>query len=138
MPIKDKAGYNAYMRQYVQERYARRRADVVRRLGGYCWECYETSGLDIDHIDPADKAEDWTLAGLSDAKVEVEIAKCQLLCADCHAFKSIVEQGKTPARGTHGTISAYRHCGPPKCEACREAKRVTQNAWRKRGLDKDA
>lgn len=35
-----------------------------------------------------------------------------------------------PAKGTHGTVSAYRYCGPPKCDECKAAKAEAQRRWR--------
>jgi hypothetical protein len=127
-----------YMREYVLARHHRRRGEVIRRLGGYCWECYSTDNLQIDHIDPATKDVNFDMAGLASARVEAEIVKCQLLCTDCHAFKTVVERGKTWSRGTHGTISSYRWCGPPKCDACKNAKRLVHRSWvaKNRGLTK--
>jgi hypothetical protein len=85
--------------------------------------------LQIDHIDPADKfAEISQLLTYSEKRLQAEPAKCQLLCGECHEDKSISERGQSPARGTHGTLSAYRYCGPPKCDECKGAKRLYAQA----------
>lgn len=73
--------------------------------------------------------------------------KCR--CGACRAARQLYRKGRirvdevvTPddaaglrilkqAKGTHGTISAYRWCGPPKCEACKKAKREAMRAWLK-------
>lgn len=52
----------------------------------------------------------------------------------------ITETRTVTAKGTHGTISAYRYCGPPKCEECKRAKRDAMRAWmaKKRKLGDDS
>lgn len=40
------------------------------------------------------------------------------------AKKAPIRKKRVFARGTHGTAAAYRHCGPPKCDLCREARRA--------------
>lgn len=104
--------------------YDRRHAEAIETLGGHCAWCPATEGLQFDHIDPSTKtmtiAKMWTA---SEARFQAELVKCQLLCGPHHQEKSLAERGQKPARGTHGTLSAYRYCGPPKCELCKAAKR---------------
>lgn len=123
---RDKASYNAYMRQYMKDWYDRRHAEAVMALGGHCVRCPETEGLQFDHIDPVTKsmtiAKMWTA---SEEKFQAELRKCQLLCAPHHLEKTLSERGQRSARGTHGTVSAYAYCEPPKCEKCKAAKRAT-------------
>lgn len=109
----------------MRRRHASIKADAVASLGGKCAQCGSVDGLEFDHIDPSTKFSNVSRL-ISSAKKEVlwaEVAKCQLLCGPCHDKKSTLDAGKRPARGTHGTLSAYKHCGPPKCDACREAMR---------------
>lgn len=126
---RDREKYNAYMRQYMKDWHERRRAEAVEALGGRCARCPETEGLQFDHIDPATKtmtiAKMWTA---SEKRFQAELAKCQLLCEPHHLEKSLAERAQNSARGTHGTVSAYRYCGPPKCDACKAAKRETPSA----------
>ena len=122
-----------YMRVYMLNRYHKRRNEAILELGGHCRECGTTERLELDHKDPAKKQFSLSRAwSVSEVRFREELAKCQLLCVDCHAIKSILESGRTPAKGTHGTVSAYRYCGPPKCAACKDAKRVVTNEWRHR------
>jgi hypothetical protein len=82
--------------------------------------------LEIDHINPKKKRIDMSLlAGMSKAKLEAEIIKCQLLCRACHTAKSILDAGNKPARGTHGTLSSRRYCN---CRECKDAF----NAWQRK------
>lgn len=111
--------YNAYQREYQKQRYHRRKQEWLQRLGGKCVKCGSEQDLEIDHIDPATKSFNLTASGThSEVKITAELAKCQALCKPCHTEKSVLESGKTLARGTHGTLSAYRYC---KCAECREA-----------------
>lgn len=123
--VSKKDDYNEYMRQYMAERYERRRKSIVEQLGGVCARCGSKDQLEIDHIDPPGKKLNISrrLAGVSEKALQRELTKCQLLCRRCHELKTILERGHTPAKGTHGTLSAYRWCGPPKCDECKRAKR---------------
>lgn len=68
----------------------RRRYDEARALlGGRCVRCGKTSDLEIDHVDPSTKALRITDALTRRQEVRLaELAKCQLLCTDCHADKT--------------------------------------------------
>jgi 5-methylcytosine-specific restriction endonuclease McrA len=108
-----------YMRDYMLRRYHRRRNAAIKFLGGKC-ACGETEGLQFDHKDRRKKS--FTIAklwGVSESRFWVEIAKCQLLCDDCHEKKTLADLGQVSAKTTHGTLSSYRYC---KCAVCREAK----------------
>lgn len=116
---KDKTAYNEYMKDYMAERYRKRRAHYLEVLGGKCAICGSDHGLEIDHKIAADKSFDVgkALASMATAKLEAELTKCQLLCYDCHQKKSINDAGNR--RWKHGTLSGYRWC---KCPQCKEAK----------------
>jgi hypothetical protein len=123
--VRDREHYNSYMRGYMKAWYDRRHTEAIEKLGGHCAKCPITDGLQFDHIDPATKtmtiAKMWTA---SEVRFQAELAKCQLLCPPHHLEKSLAERNQRSARGTHGTVSAYVYCGPPKCEACKAAKRA--------------
>lgn len=114
------ANSNAYMREYMKQRYYRRRAAAIQQLGGCCAECGSIEGLEIDHIDPTEKQFNVgkALAGWAEARLQAELAKCQLLCAVHHAEKT-AQALRKPI--THGTLSGYDHykC---RCELCRIAR----------------
>lgn len=102
---------NAYMNDYMKQRWAVRREKAVAALGGCCVECGSSDELHFDHINPETKL--FAIAkgsGFSEERFAEELAKCQLLCADCHKRKH---------RAPHGTISRYKDC---RCSACRQAK----------------
>src|SRR5689334_7949826 len=123
---RDREAYNAYMAAYMKRWYDRRHAEAIETLGGHCSHpgCTETEDLEFDHIDPKIKtmtiAKMWTA---SEEKFQAELAKCQLLCSPHHLEKSLAERNQRSARGTHGTVTAYKYCGPPKCDECKAAKR---------------
>ncbi len=117
-------------RQYNRERHQERRAKYIEMLGGVCTRCGSTEQLEFDHVDPMEKR--YTVSAYFKGKEdrhEAEIMKCQLLCKQCHVDKSIEDSGKHPARGTHGTLSSYRHC---KCEECVTAKRLWWREYRRK------
>lgn len=119
--------YNAYMRDYMKERYYRRLAAVIRQLGGRCFYpgCSRSDNLEIDHIDPQQKSFTVTngLGGWSDIRIQKELKKCQLLCPDHHKTKSITERGHTIGKGRHGTEASARYC-KPRCDLCKAAVRT--------------
>jgi hypothetical protein len=131
---------NEYMRRYMAARYKRRKAYAIKKLGGRCVKCGSRRGLQFDHKNRR-KNGDFIiakrLAGVAEDKLDHELQKCQLLCCKCHNSKTLVELGQKEAKGTHGSLSAYRYCGPPKCESCRAAKRIYINEYRKTHSRKD-
>lgn len=89
MAVRDKAKYNAYMREYVLARYHRRRLEWVEVKGGRCVQCGATDNLEFDHIDAATKSATISkLWSMNDEIIEAELEKCQLLCHDHHMEKS--------------------------------------------------
>lgn len=96
------------------ERYRKIRQKIFDILGGKCVQCSTSTNLQIDHVDPEEKAFDVSrLWAYAFATIEEELKKCQILCKPCHIAKHAV------AKGTHGTLSAFRHC---KCDLCKKAK----------------
>ena len=123
-----------YMRAYRRRRSEERLHRMRELLGGRCVVCGATEALEFDHVvlgtktfQPSMRCWDYSWRRLL-----AELAKCQLLCGPCHRAKTLRERGQVPARGTHGTVSAYESCGPPKCDECKAAKRAVHRAWRKR------
>lgn len=111
---------NEYMRNYTRLRYRFRRKLIINYLGNKCIKCKSTKKLEVDHIDRATKTMNPSqLWKVSEKRLWEEIAKCQLLCQDCHIKKTVEERGQKLARGTHGTLSSYRYC---KCDICKETQ----------------
>lgn len=90
-----------YMKEYMHARMVHNRALITRwkRRKG-CAECgYNTNGiaLDLDHIDPTTKTKrmhGWKAIEVSWSKnrIKQELAKCQVLCANCHRIRTYHEQ----------------------------------------------
>lgn len=106
---------SAYMTAYVKAR-----RDKWIQENGPCQECGSTENLQVDHIDRTTKTihtgHIWTRKKIYRDK---ELAKCQVLCIDCHDKKT----GRENTTWQHGTISGYMRykC---KCIECRRAYRV--------------
>lgn len=87
----------------VQRRNKRVRADYRQRLADYlldhpCVDCGEPDVrvLDFDHEDPAHKLDEVARLvgnGIAWARVEAEIAKCSVRCANCHRRRTATMRG---------------------------------------------
>lgn len=90
MPYKNKDQYNEYLRKYMIKRWEKRRASAIAQLGGKCVSCESMERLEFDHIFPALKSFNITntLKSASEKRFQSELAKCQLLCNDCHKKKT--------------------------------------------------
>jgi hypothetical protein len=106
-------------KEYMLERYHKRRAETIERLGGACIICGATENLELDHQDFREKSfnisQFWSY---SKERYEAELTKIALLCNTCHKAKNTWERGTKAAIRTHGTLSSYRYC---KCPICKKA-----------------
>lgn len=121
--------YNKYMREYHIKRYHAIRQRAIKLLGGKCIKCGSKEKLQFDHVDKNGKKFNvsmWLSKTLGDFWEEIK--KCQLLCQKCHIEKTVLERGQKLARGTHGTLSAYRYC---KCDLCKKAHQEHYEAYSK-------
>lgn len=114
-----KSCYNSYMAEYMLARYHRRRVELIELLGGCCVQCNSTLNLEFDHIDRKKKASDISkiLAAASESVYRAEIAKCQLLCGECHKAKTSMERSVPHGGGLTGKKRCY-------CELCAPLKRA--------------
>lgn len=137
MSIRDsKEKYNEYMRVYHLKRYYVLKDEAIRMLGGKCVLCGSTNNLDLDHKDPSTKSFNVSsMLTYSFKRLKEEVGKCQLLCHECHNIKTLKEQGKKPAKGTHGTLSAHRYCN---CLECKAAKNKYMKEWKLRRKTQDS
>lgn len=88
-------------------------------MGGRCVACGSTELLQFDHVDRTTKAFDISSSwGRKWETIVAELAKCQLLCRDCHKAKSDAE-ATTRRHGTHPMCRAGCRCDP-----CREGNAV--------------
>ena len=89
MPLKDKAKYNEYMREYMLRRYHKRRDQAFNLLGRRCAICGSTENLEIDHIEWQQKELQLNkMWSYKEARFLKELEKCQVLCQECHVHKS--------------------------------------------------
>lgn len=112
MPYADPDKQREYMRKWIHDRRVAWFADK------FCIWCGGRERLELDHIDPSLKVTHriWSWA---EAKREVELAKCRVLCRPCHMYKSMWLDNPTYLNGfKHGTRSMYQKhkC---RCEECR-------------------
>lgn len=112
------------MRKYITKWRAARKSLAMQKLGSICSQCGSSKKLHFDHIKPETKVTNigrlWTA---SSQKFWAEIAKCQLLCTDCHKKKTALEPNKL-RKFTHGRVRMYqRGC---RCSKCKEVKRLSR------------
>lgn len=112
MPYADKEKQAAYLREYYRankEKYrdkskelTRRQRDGVRSLKKRCQECGEAhpATLCFHHRDPSEKSFSLADGGnrgyIAKERLEAEIAKCDVLCHNCHAKLHWSERDTSP------------------------------------------
>ena len=87
---------------------------------GPCKNCGSWENLELDHIDPAQKVSH-KIWSWSDKRRLEELAKCQVLCYDCHKEKTRKDWANKvrTRKEVHGTRSNYnRGC---RCSPCKDA-----------------
>jgi 5-methylcytosine-specific restriction endonuclease McrA len=106
MPMSTPEAQREYQRLWI----AKRRADFF--ADKYCVSCSSIERLELDHIDPSTK-EHHAIWSWSKARRDIEIAKCQILCHDCHLKKTSAEN----STATHGSRTYYMEhkCRCDKC-----------------------
>lgn len=89
MPRKARDDRLLYNRDWM-----RKRRDAWIAEHGPCTVCASTENLEVDHVNPAEKvltpAKVWSLSPANPVRI-AELAKCQVLCAKCHAAKTSAE-----------------------------------------------
>jgi len=106
--------------------YSEFKAWTHEYLGSKCNQCNSTTNLEIDHIDRLQKtfnlSKHWSSKSLD--VIKNELAKCQLLCEDCHKVKtkSEIPSHQRPSF-THGKSYAWMRL-KCKCVECSKAKRL--------------
>lgn len=122
-------------REYRREWYAARRAAWFA-ANGPCAQCGSWERLELDHVDPATKVHH-VIWSWSDARREAELAKCQILCVDCHDEKTAGEwhgrwNGNAQPHSVSsapGTTGYRRGC---RCGACCRAQSDYRAAYNAR------
>lgn len=70
-----------------------------------CRKCYPSFVMDFDHINPANKTyniSSMVCSGKKLQEIEVEISKCEIVCANCHRIRTYKqrESGLLTKKGT--------------------------------------
>jgi len=106
------------MKEYQRLRYKKRRDAAIKALGSQCAHCGSIESLELDHIDANNKTYEIgkIIGGGSEAKVQAELAKCQVLCKECHIKKSYAE-GDLESVEHGGGNSGKRNCPCAPCKA---------------------
>ena len=115
--------YGEKKRTYDRAWMAARRSAWIKEHGP-CARCNSWDDLEVDHIDPATKlyppAALWGMSPLNPKRI-AELAKCQVLCCDCHTAKTILENTRTVCvHGHDKTVSGRDTDG--SCSECRRVK----------------
>ena len=101
-------------KEYMRVWCAKNRAAYM--AGKSCVQCGSTNSLEVDHVDPEQKVThriwSWSLQ-----RRLAELAKCQILCTDCHKVKTRAQR-PVPE---HGTVSRYSGIAKCRCDLCRKA-----------------
>lgn len=107
-------------REYQRNWIRKRRAAYFN--GKSCAHCGSTSELELDHIDRTKKLSH-NVWSWSAPRRAAELAKCQVLCSDCHLKKSLAERPKPKHGG-----GMYKHgC---RCDKCVQWNRDRVNRQR--------
>lgn len=117
----------AWMNQWIKNR---RLAWVT--ANGPCAQCGSTTDLQVDHVDPSTKV-DHRIWSWSEERRLAELAKCQVLCGDCHKAKTSAENSKRFTQPIkHGTYMGYAGNHACRCDLCTEANRNYKREWKRR------
>lgn len=108
----------ADMRRYKREWIARRRAAWM--ADKVCEHCGSKDRLEIDHIDPEEKISHKVWSWRPERR-DAELAKCRVLCHDCHVQRHAAQCGTT-----------RRYSLGCRCEACCRANANRGQAWKLR------
>jgi hypothetical protein len=100
MPYTDIVRRNANSLKRITERRNRRKLEAIIRLGGKCADCPfdDLSRLEVfqfDHRPGSGKLKNigHMLGGYSDERLQKELGKCDLVCANCHATRTVQRTG---------------------------------------------
>lgn len=102
-----------WMREWIAKRRAAFFADKK------CERCGSTERMELHHIDPSQKV-DHKIWSWAESRRLSEIAKCIILCRNCHE-KHHAEERRT---FVHGIATTYKRKGC-RCELCRKAQYAT-------------
>lgn len=80
--------------EYCMQRWIQRKIDAINSKGGQCEDCNlklvdsHYCVFEFHHLNPKQKDMDWNKMRLvSKKKLQKELDKCALLCANCHRIR---------------------------------------------------
>jgi 5-methylcytosine-specific restriction endonuclease McrA len=112
-----------YLLDYQKRWMAKRRLEWIQSQGGQCVGCGSKERLEIDHKDPSTKEFPVSIIwSWSEERRFKELAKCQVLCEDCHKGKTTYEAISFP-ENSHGTVTGYETHGC-RCDKCKLWKKI--------------
>jgi hypothetical protein len=116
--------FGAQAREYSRTWVAARRAAWFKDK--VCIKCGATEFLELHHLDPSTKISSSIWSWASERR-DTEIAKCEVLCYDCHIKETIFQFIKLE----HGTRTMYKNhdC---RCKECVSAASSYREEQRKR------
>lgn len=141
-----------YLAWAVAERRRKLKEMAVEYKGGRCMDCgYQKcqAALHFHHRDPAQKEFGVSVNGMTRTweAIRVELDKCDLICANCHAERHEAEDAvvreakraevrkcvpaKPKAKLVHGTRNGYNFHGC-RCVECKKASSDAHREWRSR------
>lgn len=121
MPIKDPEKRKEYARLWVKKRRDEFFSDKQ------CLKCESKEDLVLHHRDPS-KKEHHCIWSWSKIRRDIEIAKCDVLCNNCHVE---LHSDLLKKEITHGNYNDYKTRGC-RCSKCKEAVRLYQQEYRNR------
>lgn len=148
-------GRKRYLSWAVSERRRKLKEMAVAYKGGACLDCGYSkcmAALQFHHRDPKAKKFAFSLAGVtrSWAKLKVELDKCDLVCANCHAERHDAEANvertnkeaeirilvpkRVPAVLEHGTRKGYVTHSCRCSDCCKANTEYHRNFRSDRGL----
>ena len=127
MPYRDRARQSQYQNERMQ---ALRRAWLAQH--GPCVRCGRAEELEVHHRDRTTKVTHrvWSW---SRVRREAELAKCEVLCRQCHREETTAQLAKPIV---HGTDDGYKNHGC-RCAACRAAHTMWKREYNARRQQRD-
>lgn len=91
----NKVKVSAYISQWSTKRGLDRKLKFIEEMGNCCFDCkqsYPREVYDFHHLDNKVDAISNLLLNASDERLNLEIKKCVLLCANCHRIRHWTEK----------------------------------------------
>lgn len=123
MPYADKEQLRKYQREWARKRRE-------KYMGGKpCAWCGEHSDkMNLHHRDPTQKVTH-RIWNWKEERILEELAKCDIICEDCHIEHHAAEKRYSEKDYKHGLVTTYDHYGC-RCEKCYNAKSEKNRRYR--------